>query len=249
MHKPSLSYWQLRSIHASIHPLIILNMFSVYQPSLVPGDDETQGVWWWRCTCKAEGRQEGWHRQYSCWFVETPAHQTLWWLGVTFQHYSVFCQNHLTIEQCFLNTICTIDTAKAGEFGEGQEDPRCSAHWRTTWWGHFNHFLKNTMSGVPTVFWIFGWPHLAHSGGRREGFLRMDWCPVPRRSCCVWVLWHLRVCHQLTLDRLAPRTYSSEGDLQRDGNSLFLRPWQLPHRVDYGLRGTCDGDPFHEISD
>lgn len=54
-----------------------------------------------------------------------------------------------------------------------------------------------------------------------------------------------RVCRQLTLDRLAPRTYSSEDDLQRDGSSLFLRPWQLPHRVDYGLRGTCDGDPFH----
>lgn len=38
-----------------------------------------------------------------------------------------------SITRCFakmynLNTICTIDTAKAGEFDECQEDPRCSAH-------------------------------------------------------------------------------------------------------------------------
>lgn len=47
-----------------------------------------------------------------------------------------------------------------------------------------------------------------------------------------------------------PRSYSTEADLQRDGSSLFLRPWQLPHRCDFGLRGTSDHEPFlkHEVS-
>lgn len=40
------------------------------------------------------------------------------------------------------------------------------------------------------------------------------------------------------------RPYSSEGDLAQDGCSLHLRPWQLPFRADYGLRGTSDGDRF-----
>ena len=39
-----------------------------------------------------------------------------------------------------------------------------------------------------------------------------------------------------------PRTYSCDADLGVEGNSLYLRPWQLPHRADYGLRGTSDGD-------
>ena len=39
-----------------------------------------------------------------------------------------------------------------------------------------------------------------------------------------------------------PRTYSCDADLGVEGNSLYLRPWQLPHRAGYGLRGTSDGD-------
>ena len=41
-----------------------------------------------------------------------------------------------------------------------------------------------------------------------------------------------------------PRTYSTDADLSQDGASLFLRPYMLPHRVDYGLRGTSDGEPL-----
>ncbi|CAL1168291.1 unnamed protein product [Cladocopium goreaui] len=43
-------------------------------------------------------------------------------------------------------------------------------------------------------------------------------------------------------------SYSTAADLQVEGTSLFLRPWQLPHRADYGLRGTSDGEVQHYLA-
>ena len=45
----------------------------------------------------------------------------------------------------------------------------------------------------------------------------------------------------------AIRTYSTDADLATEGASLHLRPYHLPHRVDYGLRGTSDHDPYLKI--
>ncbi|CAK9016868.1 unnamed protein product [Durusdinium trenchii] len=52
----------------------------------------------------------------------------------------------------------------------------------------------------------------------------------------------LQLPHIRLFDQWA--TYSSEADLHKEGASLFLRPYQLPHRIDYGLRGTSDGRLF-----
>lgn len=60
--------------------------------------------------------------------------------------------------------------------------------------------------------------------------------PSVSGPCCIVQFPPFSVC-------LAFRTYSSEADLHKEGASLFLRPYQLPHRIDYGLRGTSDGDP------
>ncbi|CAL1148298.1 unnamed protein product [Cladocopium goreaui] len=51
-----------------------------------------------------------------------------------------------------------------------------------------------------------------------------------------------------TLDLfLSEKTYSSEADLAQEGTSLFLRPYMLPHRIDFGLRGTSDGEVQHQL--
>ena len=58
-------------------------------------------------------------------------------------------------------SINTIDTAKAGEFDEGQEDPRCPAVWRAEWWGHFKHFLNIHGMWFPNCLCIHHmWPTL-----------------------------------------------------------------------------------------
>ena len=41
-----------------------------------------------------------------------------------------------------------------------------------------------------------------------------------------------------------PRQYASEADLMQEGVALHLRPFQLPHRIDFGLRGTSDAEPY-----
>ena len=41
---------------------------------------------------------------------------------------------------------------------------------------------------------------------------------------------------------LSTRTYCRESDLAHEG-AVFLRPWMLPWRMDYGLRGTSDVVP------
>lgn len=38
------------------------------------------------------------------------------------------------------------------------------------------------------------------------------------------------------------RTFLPHGALKVEQNSVHLRPWHLPYRKDYGLRGTSDGD-------
>ena len=35
------------------------------------------------------------------------------------------------------------------------------------------------------------------------------------------------------------RPYATEESFASPG-SHYLRPWMLPHELDYGLRGTCD---------
>lgn len=39
---------------------------------------------------------------------------------------------------------------------------------------------------------------------------------------------------------LAIRTYSTESAFQNSVGAHLMRPWQLPHRNDFGLRGTAD---------
>lgn len=39
------------------------------------------------------------------------------------------------------------------------------------------------------------------------------------------------------------RSYATPGDMMGEQVPLCIRPWQLPHRRDYGLRGTGDSDP------
>lgn len=42
---------------------------------------------------------------------------------------------------------------------------------------------------------------------------------------------------------LPVRSYASADDLVKEATAIFLRPWQLPLRADFGLRGTGDWDP------
>lgn len=40
------------------------------------------------------------------------------------------------------------------------------------------------------------------------------------------------------------RKYADEQTFKAAGAQL-IRPWQLPHRGDYGLRGTADSENWH----
>lgn len=39
------------------------------------------------------------------------------------------------------------------------------------------------------------------------------------------------------------RSYATPDDMMGEQVPLCIRPWQLPYRRDFGLRGTCDNDP------
>ena len=47
----------------------------------------------------------------------------------------------------------------------------------------------------------------------------------------------------LQLVGLRFRSYATPGDLLQEQVALNIRPWQLPYRRDYGLRGVGDSDP------
>lgn len=53
--------------------------------------------------------------------------------------------------------------------------------------------------------------------------------------------------HKPSPIHLCPRSYSSDDDLRMEKSALILRPWMLPFRVDYGLRGCSDAEPSSDI--
>lgn len=48
---------------------------------------------------------------------------------------------------------------------------------------------------------------------------------------------------QILLNFCLLRSYATPGDMMGEQVPLCIRPWQLPHRRDFGLRGTGDSDP------
>lgn len=84
------------------------------------------------------------------------------------------------------------------------------------------------------------------TGGWRTQILSMDGSGVPNGpipALGLSLLTSAKVNEEQTFRVMStPRTYSCDADLGVEGHSLYLRPWQLPHRADYGLRGTSDGD-------
>lgn len=53
--------------------------------------------------------------------------------------------------------------------------------------------------------------------------------------------WHVVMINSQHLQKIILRTYAGHGDFMNPGTFHF-RPWMLPHRHDYGLRGTADAD-------
>ena len=77
------------------------------------------------------------------------------------------------------------------------------------------------------------------------------------QQCCVWstslftserdlVVWDWME-NGLYLRLVLPRQYATVEAFESPGAHI-LRPWMLPHRSDYGLRGTCDVEHWIKIS-
>ena len=77
---------------------------------------------------------------------------------------------------------------------------------------------------------------LNSTSSSKSGFLHVPGCSKLR-------------CHNRTIARSFPlRTYATETAFKSPGPFL-LRPWMLPHRADYGLRGTADCEPRPSVRD
>ena len=95
----------------------------------------------------------------------------------------------------------------------------------------------------------------SNNAGACEEVLHVDWFRISSSSWYVWPLWiswysnvtPIWYPSYIVLPHATPRTYATEADLLQEGNSLHLRPFQLPFRIDYGLRGTSDAEPSFEL--
>ena len=75
-------------------------------------------------------------------------------------------------------------------------------------------------------------------------FLQVHGCETFRltqRCVALKLPYHVYLLPSPSTNDFSLRQYATLDNLQRIGGSV-LRPWQLPHRADYGLRGTADSE-------